>query len=781
MAMNSRQPLYNPSFLDRDVLQATLARDESLLVAIIKRHQHDNAFSLLSGPSGSGKSHLLTLLFHQMKDHPSFDHSAQLIRLPHSPLEIVSYLDLLLHLLALLTPHPQIDTLYTLPQQDAIVEAEQILKQASAAQRLLLLCENFDVILTALGHNELKQFKALLADNPTISMIATTTKPTVCLSVKDNPLAELFEHFVLTPLTVDQACQLLVRLAKFENNPKLAAIYDSPTGCVCVSALHHLAVGIPRHYVAFAQQVKQDPLAEFGNIMMRLLDDLSPAWQATLQQLPTQQLKLLHAISRQSGAETVGQIAAQNRLTHQTTSGQLKKLKDAGYVVATVVGRGSYYEMAKPLMRLVLALNHPQTSPVRSCVDFLLHWHMTFQSVHLAQGGQYFVFDKPWLYNMYLPKSLPLVIRLQHTIDSYIEQLSQGNNGQFDAVLEKLREFSKPFYGHKNQSGQLDHITLLHGLTAHNLANNCPHNALIMARDLFEFALEIDCDFAWKHLGHLSVGLTALFAINECIEHTQPFINHLEKLEARLHSLAFSIDLSHCLVNKAKGFALTGDKLKTQQALEQLRIRAEKRNSPEISGAFSHAVKATMSFIATNDERLAVKVFKQVEDICGKYQHTGLAFACANRLWAVLPDALPFDTLIDSISQIKTLDCFNHEVYRILQVLSQRPFEIQITGYASFWQKMVSLDCPDVFASGLIQVSLKIARQTPLQYDQWLSGCLSLLNNDTCLSHCGKILLAVQRYLQAGNDDHQLLVLPLEERSLVRTALSQKPVPTFTG
>jgi hypothetical protein len=58
-----------------------------------------------------------------------------------------------------------------------------------------------------------------------------------------------------------------------------------------------LAGGISRIYVAFAQMVQHDPLTEFSAVMLRILDQLGPAYQARLKHLSPQQRKLIASLA----------------------------------------------------------------------------------------------------------------------------------------------------------------------------------------------------------------------------------------------------------------------------------------------------------------------------------------------------------------------------------------------------------------------------------------------------------------------------------------------------
>ncbi|MCJ8270772.1 MAG: winged helix-turn-helix domain-containing protein, partial [Psychrosphaera sp.] len=561
------------------------------------------------------------------------------------------------------------------------------------------------------------------------------------------------------------------RIATLSSKPHLAQVFNSPAGKVSVNALHHLASGISRVYVAFAQMVQHDPLIEFDAVMLRILDHLSPTYQTRLKHLSPQQRKLIASLSRKSGTTPVVEIAKYNRMTQQTASGQLKKLRDSGDVKSTAVGRTSHYEIATPLMRLALVLEQPQTKPVHHLLSFLGHWFASREQGLLTQDGQCFVFDKHWLHQINRPTSLPLNIRIQHHINSYLEALVAGTPCQFMMLREKIVEVARLLHAEQDETMRLDHINLLYGLACHNLINDNNNHALGWCHDLYDFAQTAACTTLWKHIAQLTVNLTAMFAVAGRVIDTQPMLSQLEKLETGLHNLPFSIALSHCLIAKAKGYTLINDKAKTQQTLEQMRMRADKRNNPQIAGAYAHAVKATLTYVAAHDKRLALKLFKHVEDISNKYHHTELLFSCARALWTALPEALTFARIVQLTAQVNTLSTFNHEICLLLRELAQKPAHEQAANHDLLWQKMVTLGCESVFAAGWVQVGLYLATQAPQNYHSWFNGCLPLMDRETSLQHSRNVLMAVQAYLDHEQDPHQLLVLPQEERVLVLAAL----------
>ncbi len=776
-----KMPLYTVHHINHDVLEQSLVKYTDILRDLMANVWQNIAkntphYSLLSGPSGTGKSHVLTLFYNRLMANETLCSHAKIVWFAEHEWTICDYNDLLLRLLEQVNSPAQIndfeqqlEALYLLPASKIRTAAEHLLSLTLSEKPLLVLCENFDVLLDGFGAPDQRKLIAFLQKNQQISLVTTAIN-----KIESGPFKDFFAVESLEPLSLDEATSLLISIATLNQKPHLADIFNSPAGKVSINAIHHLAGGISRVYVAFSQMVQHDPLTEFSDVMLRILDQLGPAYQARLKHLSPQQRKLIASLANKPGTTPVVEIAKYNRMSQQTASGQLKKLRDSADVKSTAVGRSSHYEIATPLMRLALVLEQPKSKPVHALLNFLSHWFASREQGLLTQDGECFVYDKHWLYEANRPTSLPLNIRIQHHITSYVEALATDRPCQFMMLREKITEVGQLLHAKQDEVMNLDHINLLYGLACHNLIKDNHNHALIWCEDLYDFAQIISSATLWKHTAQLTINLTAMFAVAGRVVDTGQMLNQLEKLETGLHNLPFSIALSHCLIAKAKGYALIEDKAKTQQTLEQLRMRADKRNNPQIAGAYGHAVKATLTYVAAQDKKLALKLFKHVEDISNKYHHTELLFSCARALWTSLPEVLTFARIVELTVQVNTLNTFNREICLLLRELAQRPEHEQAVNHDLLWQKMVVLGCEPVFAAGWVQVGLYLATETPPRFHSWLNGCLPLLNGETSLHHSRNVLFAVQAYLNHEQDPHQLLVLPQEERVLVLAALAAK-------
>jgi DNA-binding transcriptional ArsR family regulator len=123
---------------------------------------------------------------------------------------------------------------------------------------------------------------------------------------------------------------------------------------------------------------------------MQMLDNLTPYYQARMMHLSPQQRKIVDFLCDRRHAVTVKEIAQRCFITHQTASGQLKSLREMGYVTSEAIGRESYYELREPLMRFCIDVKKQRGEPIRLVGDFLRLWYSQTelqQRLELLSGG----------------------------------------------------------------------------------------------------------------------------------------------------------------------------------------------------------------------------------------------------------------------------------------------------------------------------------------------------------------------------------------------------------
>jgi tetratricopeptide (TPR) repeat protein len=366
-------------FVQREELAARLVelvRDSALTPS---KHQ-----TLLIGPRGIGKTHLIALVYHRVREMEDLCDRLIIAWLREEEWGVTSFLDLLMRIFRALLEEEEyydaalaerVESMYELPSDAAERAASQLLREFAADRTLLILVENLEDLFNGLDDEGQKRLRAYLQGNPFCAILATAQSLFNGVSLQTSPFYGFFRIYHLEELDFDNAMHLLAKIAKLEGDRELASFIDTPRGRARVRAVHHLAGGNHRVYVIFSQFLTRESLDELVESVMHTLDDLTPYYQARMRWLSPQQRKIVEFLCDRRYALSVKEIAGRCFITHQTASGQLRSLRDMGYVRSTPVGRESYHELREPLMRLCAEVKKQRGDPIRLLVDFLRLWY----------------------------------------------------------------------------------------------------------------------------------------------------------------------------------------------------------------------------------------------------------------------------------------------------------------------------------------------------------------------------------------------------------------------
>lgn len=376
---------FTPSQMSHEMLEAILVKRHKLVARLVDnvaqsaltatKHQ-----ALLLGPRGMGKSYLLALVYHRVKALSTLEGKLAIAYFAEEEWSVASLADLLLVILkALEREHgglqQRIEALYRMPVRDIESAAATLVREFVGERTLFILVENLDEIFRALGDKDQWAFRSFLSDHPFVTILATTPRLFDSISKQESAFYGYFQSIYLEELTVEEATELLEKVAERRADRPLADFLKTSTAQNRVQAVHDLAGGHPRIYLLFAHLLTQKTLDELVTPFLQLLDELTPYYQSRMQLLSPQQRKIVEFLCTARGAITVREIATQNLLTPQTTSGQLDKLEEMAYVRKTPIGRDSYYELREPLLRMVIEVKRGRGEPVRLIVDFLRRWY----------------------------------------------------------------------------------------------------------------------------------------------------------------------------------------------------------------------------------------------------------------------------------------------------------------------------------------------------------------------------------------------------------------------
>jgi tetratricopeptide (TPR) repeat protein len=189
----------------------------------------------------------------------------------------------------------------------------------------------------------------------------------------------------------------LGKIATLGGQEDLASFLQTPLGRARVRAVHHLAGGNPRVYMLFSQFITRDALDNLVEAFMKMLDDLTPYYQARMKELSNQQRKIVELLVDRRHPVMVKEIAADCFIDAGTAASQLRELRKLGYVEAEQNGRESFYELREVLMRLCLEVKKQRGQWVEIFVEFLKIWYPLSErksQLELMRGRSQYIKDE---------------------------------------------------------------------------------------------------------------------------------------------------------------------------------------------------------------------------------------------------------------------------------------------------------------------------------------------------------------------------------------------------
>jgi len=443
---------FTPSLMQPEMLEAMFVQRQELaqrIASLIRDSVLTEAktHTLLIGPRGIGKSHLVSLLQHRFAAMDDLRDHCLIAWLREEEWGVTSFLELVLRVLRALSekypnvvPAERFAAIQKMSRKAAEREGEKLLLCALAGKVLILMIENLDDLFDGFKLEGQKRFRAFLQDHQNCTVLATAQSLFKGVSLHSSPFYGFFRIHHLAPLEFEDAVALIGNIATWLKDSELAAFIKTPVGRARLRAVHHLAGGNHRVYVIFAEFLNRHALDELVSPFVRMLDDLTPYYQARMAWLSRHQRKIVEYLCDQRGALPVKEIAQGCFLTSQSASSQLKQLREMGYVQSTTSGRESYYELREPLMRLCIELKKNRGEPIRLLVDFLRSWHS--QTELKKRLGE--LHDGDTMEHRYLSFALKEYeqgqsdLRISACLDDYKRYVDKGDEGRAIEVAEEL-------------------------------------------------------------------------------------------------------------------------------------------------------------------------------------------------------------------------------------------------------------------------------------------------------------------------------------------------------
>ena len=370
---------FSPWQTPKDQLEAIFVTREPILDNLVKRVLNAAAsdsrqHTLIVGPRGSGKTHLLAMLYYQLQDALSQGIKIQIARLPEDPFTIVSYTRLLSAIFTSVEPDQTVDM-----NADAL---EFMLDQmAEKAGPIVVLLENLDEVFAQIGIDGQRKLRHYLQTSNTLLMITTTSILDRSINDQASPFYSYFSVIRLQELSAEQAQQMLLNIASVQENTELVDYLSSDHVLRRLNIVRYLAGSHPRIWSIFSEVMTPNSLQRIAELLYASFDDLTPYYRDRLMSLNPQQRLVVSELAVASYPLHVQEISQRTHLGARSVARTVIELKDAGWIkpVETLWahlldGRRTYYELCEPLVRLAFQVKDAVDKPISLIVNFLTLW-----------------------------------------------------------------------------------------------------------------------------------------------------------------------------------------------------------------------------------------------------------------------------------------------------------------------------------------------------------------------------------------------------------------------
>ena len=393
---------YTPRKTKFEVLKATLV-GRRVLLEELKATIRDQARAetlqhwMILGTRGTGKSHIITLLYHIVKNEADYNTTWVPVLMNEEEQGVFSLHTFFIRVITKLADELENDNRvkaieirnYLSDMRDKKTSPEALLEDAvtllktfteETGKRLIVLLENADDLFTKCmpNQNEVKKFRRMLQHETHFLLIATS--PTFFERIRSTKgvLYDLFRIRRLDLLTYDESIMLLQKWAESEN-PSLTD--DFKRGNYRLRVLYHLTGGNPRILMFLFMAISgQRVLGSAVSIFRTLLEqDLSNYYLSRMRDIPNQEQPVVIALAETAQNLTQTQIAGRTFLPQRSVGTFVVRLENAGLVrsVSRKKGRNTLYTLTDHLFRLWYqwrtSLREKET--IEAIVEFLSIWY----------------------------------------------------------------------------------------------------------------------------------------------------------------------------------------------------------------------------------------------------------------------------------------------------------------------------------------------------------------------------------------------------------------------
>ncbi|MXY21596.1 MAG: AAA family ATPase [Dehalococcoidia bacterium] len=385
---------YNPGFLsDAEIVASFYVREAELVSLLESLHASEgsaSAHSIVVGPRGSGKTHLLLRVAAEVRRDTRLLGFYPIV-FPEESYEVATvgefWLECLNHLVE---QAPEVERAgLRLSYNDLRTTVDDrnlagrclgtILDFADRhSKRLLLIVENLNMLFTQIAYPDAGwRLRHTLQTEPRIVLLGSATSRFDEIDHPDHALYDLFRVVTLRALNTEE-CDTL-----------WSALSGQPRGSQPIRPLEILTGGNPRLIAVLAGFDKTYSFKDLMSNLFDLIDEHTEYFRSHIEALPPQERRVYLALARLWKPATANEVASQARVNVNKCSAQLGRLVNRGAVVIEGgARRRRMYYLAERMYNIYYLLRRPgaESHVVDALVRFMALYYSPDELAHIGIG-----------------------------------------------------------------------------------------------------------------------------------------------------------------------------------------------------------------------------------------------------------------------------------------------------------------------------------------------------------------------------------------------------------
>ncbi len=391
-------PIYNPALLppERTTLAYSLRRPlADRLLAILRRIGDDGApqHQLVLGGPGSGKTMLLRALQAAIGSDPKLAKRWLPLTFAEAQWDVARPADFWVNALDYLVISLQRsganDYAATLDGRIAALPADEDARTGAAlrllttaanelGRRFVLLVDTLDVVLERLKRDEW-HVREVLATEPHVLVIGTSARAIEATFRYDAAFYDFFQIHELRPLPRDSLHEALSRVHVHDPLAHVRhfaatepALFDATLDLIGTQPRMLALLGVELGRLSSTPEVTPGP-----ELVLAVLDQLTPQYRARVEALAPQSQQVLHALAAAWHPTRPNELAQRTRLSANLVSAQLHRLVQDGLVDKTALPPRHGFLVADRIFQvwLLMRMGQPHRRRLFTAVEHLVSAH----------------------------------------------------------------------------------------------------------------------------------------------------------------------------------------------------------------------------------------------------------------------------------------------------------------------------------------------------------------------------------------------------------------------